>query len=92
MLLDALSNGQPRPECLYKLSYEQKASPGTVAVEGSLVHLPPVPPSLAFDDSLMDQVQIAWEAVTKDDEAVEGAEYMTFADRESGGDDDDPYE
>ena len=56
-------------------------------INGGIVSLPSMPLDLAFNDAVMDQVKVAWEAVTRDDESPEEIEYMKFVDRNTGDDD-----
>ena len=87
MLLDVVSDEQSTPNCLFQLSYEQNGGSGSVMINGGIVSLPSMPLDLAFNDAVMDQVKVAWEAVTRDDESPEEIEYMKFVDRNTGDDD-----
>ncbi|KAL1840843.1 hypothetical protein VTJ49DRAFT_7686 [Mycothermus thermophilus] len=77
---------------LTKLEYEQGAG-GTNSVlteEGPVLTFPAPFPSLAFNDSVLDLVRVAWKKILGD-EAVD-EEYLVFADREGVADDGDVYE
>lgn len=86
-LLAAVVDGQEAPPCIYKLYYEQSIGASTLNVDGSVATFSSSLPSLAFDDSLLDSVQRAWELVPGGSSQDE-AGYMKFEDREGGGDDD----
>jgi hypothetical protein len=47
-----------------------------------VTHLPPLGADLAFNDSVMDQVRAAWDAVVETDGTVDRSNYMKFEDRE----------
>lgn len=89
-LLAAVADGQEVPPCIYQLYYEQSIGASTLNVDGSVATFSSSLSSLAFDDSLLDSVQQAWELATGGPGQDE-AEYMKFEDRE-GRDDDDAYD
>lgn len=87
-LLAAIS---PDSQSIYKLSYDQNSGvPTSTSVDGNVINFPTVPLDLAFNDSVMEQVKTAWEAVVQKSEGERG-EYMMFEDRE-GAEAEDPYE
>ncbi|RMJ10193.1 hypothetical protein CDV36_010191 [Fusarium kuroshium] len=86
-LLAAVVDGQEVPPSIYQLYYEQSIGASTLNVDGSVATFSSSLSSLAFDDSLLDSVQQAWEIVTAGSGQDE-VEYMKFEDREGGGDDD----
>ncbi|RSL52197.1 hypothetical protein CEP53_008179 [Fusarium sp. AF-6] len=86
-LLAAVVDGQEVPPSIYQLYYEQSIGASTLNVDGSVATFSSSLSSHAFDDSLLDSVQQAWEIVTAGSGQDE-VEYMKFEDREGGGDDD----
>lgn len=91
-MLAAADNGNGAPKCLYQLSYEQGASASSsVNVDGSIVTLPLPSLDLAFNDSILEPVQKAWELAMAD-ATGDGIEYMKFEDREGVNDYDDAYD
>jgi hypothetical protein len=91
-LLQALSQDQLTPKSLFQMFYEQRDTSPAVNVEGSVVHLPSLGPDLAFHDSVMDQVRVAWDAVVKSDETVDRSSYMKFEDREGADPEEDIFD
>lgn len=89
-LLATVADGQEVPPCIYQLYYEQSVGASSLNVDGSVATFSSCLSSLAFDDSLLDSVQQAWELVTGSS-GQDKTEYMRFEDRE-GGDDDDAYD
>lgn len=88
-LLSAISPDSSSP-ILYTLSYDQKSGGATTtSVDGNVITFPSVPLDLAFNDTVMEQVRTAWNAVVrKDAQRDESGEYMIFDDREGQGDED----
>jgi hypothetical protein len=90
--VSALAIGQETPKPIFKLQYQQTGLVSTASVvDGQVIHLPPASLDLAFNDSIMVNVEEAWNALTKDDEKPEGTEYMKFTDREGADVDDDEF-
>lgn len=89
-LLAVVADGQEVTPCIYQLYYEQSIRASTLKVDGNVATFSSSLSSLAFDDSLLDSVQQAWELTTSGSGQDE-AEYMKFEDRERG-DDDDAYD
>ena len=79
------------PDVLYQLYYEQLTSSNDTKQDGSLIDLPVTPPSLIFDDSILDSVKQAWKVVVGDAAAAE-EEFMTFPNREGAEEEDDVYD
>ncbi|KAF7550668.1 hypothetical protein G7Z17_g5542 [Cylindrodendrum hubeiense] len=75
------------PPCIYQLYYNQCTGTSSLVDDGNTATFPLPPVDLAFNDSVLDPVQEAWNMVLGGSND-EGAEYMKFEDREGGGDDD----
>ncbi|KAF1962724.1 rab geranylgeranyl transferase escort protein-like protein [Byssothecium circinans] len=79
----------PSPTVLCSIRYEQRAVATTVTpAEGSnhhVINFSPTPLDLAFDDSVLDRVQDAWQRIMGD----EADEFLVFEDREAYTDDDE---
>ncbi|KAK0633127.1 GDP dissociation inhibitor-domain-containing protein [Immersiella caudata] len=78
-------NDEQMPERLFELYYEQGRGSVASHVDGRVLTLPNVPPSLAFDDAALDPIKTAWEVAMGEDTA--NTEYMMFPDREAALDD-----
>merc|ERR1712098_951941 len=66
-LLSAISPDSSSP-ILYTLSYDQKSGGATTtSVDGNVITFPSVPLDLAFNDTVMEQVRTAWNAVVRKD-------------------------
>ncbi|KAK7415225.1 Rab proteins geranylgeranyltransferase component A [Neonectria punicea] len=76
----------PSP-CIYQLYYDQCGGTPSLVVDDSTATFPLPPVDLAFNDSILDTVQEAWNMVMGGSNE-EGDEYMKFDDREGGNDDD----
>lgn len=75
---------------IYQLYYEQCRGTSSLVVNGNIATLPLPPVDLAFNDTVLDPIQEAWNTflgIFKE----EDAQYMKFEDRE-GQDDEDAYE
>ncbi|KAH7158207.1 GDP dissociation inhibitor [Dactylonectria estremocensis] len=80
----------PSPLSIYQLYYEQCRGTSSLVVNGNTATFPLPPVDLAFNDSVLDPIQEAWNTFLGGSKE-EDAQYMKFEDRE-GGDDEDPYE
>ena len=77
---------QPVPEILWSLKYRQQSStapPSTVVQDGTIL-LPALSQNLALDDSVMDEVKLAWSKITGENQEA----FVQFDPRE--GLEDDP--
>lgn len=90
-LLGAVASDQENPKILYELYYEQRSFPTAPEAGGRILSFSPVGLDLAFNDSIMTNVNTIWTGLTKDDENSTEADYMNFDDRE-GADDDDAFD
>ncbi|CAG9995095.1 unnamed protein product [Clonostachys byssicola] len=89
-LLSTITIDGDAPSSSFQVYYEQKTASSSVEVDGPIIRMPQSCLDLAFNDDVMNHVRAAWDAVTRADEATDGAGYMTFEDRE--GVDDDPFD
>lgn len=87
----ATSSDRNAVKPLYQLYYKQRDSPSSVNFDNNIIGLPALSLDVAFNDSVMDHVRAAWDAVTRGNEQGE-SEYMKFENREGAVDDDDRYE
>lgn len=84
------SQGQEHTlEKLYSLFYVQSATQSQATAKDGIYTMPSSSLDLAFDDSLLDNVEDAWKSTLADGE--DSDQFMTFEDREqmNGEDDDD---
>lgn len=90
-VLAALASREGRlPLCQYQLRYEQRASPKfDVTGKGRILNFPTPPVSLTFDDEILEPVQQVWHKIMPEAAEDDHIQYMTFADREGVGDEDD---
>lgn len=82
--LQATSDDDQIPKCLFELFYEQGRGSVESRTDGLVVTLPNVSPSLAFDDATLDPIRTTWGLVMGED--ATSMEYMAFADREPADD------
>ncbi|KAH8169804.1 GDP dissociation inhibitor domain-containing protein [Sarocladium implicatum] len=75
---------------LYRLRYEQAQTSPSTSVDGSVINMPSSSIDLAFDDTALQSVRDAWNALQVSED--EGSEYMYFEDREGQDDVDDLYD
>ena len=80
-----------KPEVLFELYYDQSRDSSSNEVTASTCVFPSSSLDLAFDDSILDNIEEAWRLVgSKTDFAeTEQTPYMTFKSREQFGDDDE---
>lgn len=81
---------EQKPKTLYQLYYEQARGAVESRAEGLIHNLPDASLSLSFEDSELEPVKALWEKVLSD--APAEAEYMVFADREGGQDEEELYD
>lgn len=80
-------NVSPAPTALWSVRYRQHPSSGSEADlvgDERILHFPPPPMDLAFDDAILDNVKEVWRKIVGDDPG----EYLVFQDREVYDDDD----
>lgn len=79
-----------KPEVLFELYYNQSRASASNAITETYCALPSSSLDLAFDDSVLDNVEGAWRHVNKiDDDETKEAPYMVFKSREHYDDDDE---
>ncbi|KAF1991670.1 hypothetical protein K402DRAFT_409784 [Aulographum hederae CBS 113979] len=88
-LLEA-TNETPKPSVLWSLRYQQRSGDSNggqtvVNVKEQMVTFPLPSLDLAFDDSVIDRVKVAWQQIMGPD----ATGFMVFKDREGVGEDDD---
>lgn len=88
---DQMVNSASKPEVLFQLYYDQSRASTSNDVTGSTCALPSSSLDLAFDDSVLDNVEDAWSFVNKKTNAEDKEEtpYMVFKSREQFDDDDE---
>ena len=84
-MLEGVSE-QPIPEVLWNMRYQQRVPNATRrnAAKHGIISLPSLSQSLAFDDSVIDEVKSAWHKVTGEPEE----HFMKFDARDGFEDDD----
>lgn len=88
--LESVDDDEQKPQTLYQLYYEQARGAVGSRAEGLIHDLPDASLSLSFEDSELKPVKAVWEKVLGD--AAAQAEYMVFADREGGQDEEESYD
>lgn len=84
--MSAASQGTQPAQSLWRLHYEQTCGAGSLIVEDNIVSFDRFTPDLAFNDTVLESVQRAWQVVAGPD--VDNDSYMKFEDREGVQEDD----
>ncbi|QPH04139.1 hypothetical protein C2857_000884 [Epichloe festucae Fl1] len=79
-LLSAASQSTQPAQSLWRLHYEQTCGTGSLIVEDNIVSFDRFTPDLAFNDTVLESVQQAWQVVAGPD--ADNDSYMKFEDRE----------
>ncbi|KAG6014828.1 hypothetical protein E4U43_006081 [Claviceps pusilla] len=85
-LLAAAASSSQSAKCLWRLHYEQTCGAGSFAVQDNIGTFGRFAPDLTLNDSVLEPVQQAWQAVVGPDADTDN--YMKFDDREGVQDDD----
>ncbi|KAG5929209.1 hypothetical protein E4U42_006810 [Claviceps africana] len=89
-LLAATASSSGPAKCLWRLHYEQTCSDSSFTVKDHIGTFGSFAPDLAFNDSILEPVQQAWQAVVGPDADTSG--YMRFEDREGVQDDEGAFD